>query len=462
MDKLNNLKEDYRINFQFGYLAELEQVYALNTIKLIRYIAGVSDNIYLSDEYIEKAHAAAFVNHVNGTLSHYPVTPRGVNESYAKLGVEASQNCNLAKYNHSNVSMKYAIIDGWMDDSDDKNIQNVGHRRWILSPKMGLVGFGAVTDENTTYSAMYVADKSNSTQQNTEICWPAANMPTSLFDANEPWCISIGDQVSIDDVKVRLIRFSDNRNWYFSRESSDGDFYVSNLDYGQKGCIIFRPAGIEKYDNGETFYVMVSGLPETITYTVEFFDLEGFYAPDRPVLNSVTINSVDKPVVKWSKIKDAESYNLYRKAAGGSWKLIKSEITTNSYTDKSAGKGIKYYYKVSSVNSVDDINYESETSSSISVAIKLSKPTISSAKSIAKKKNKITWKAVSKASGYKVYRRLYGTTKWTLMKDTTNLSYTDTSAKYGKKYQYRVRAYRTLNDNTIYGYYSDIKTIKTK
>lgn len=463
MDRFNNLKDDYRIGFQFGYLSELEETYALNTIKLIRFIAGISDNIYLSDEYIEKAHAAAFVNHANGTLSHYPSMPSGINETYAKLGIQASQDCNLAKYNHPNVSMKYAILDGWMDDSDSTNIQNLGHRRWILSPKLGMVGFGAVTDDKATYSAMYVTDRSSVHQDNKAICWPAENMPTSLFNANQPWCISLGSQVNIDEVKVRLIRFSDNRNWYFSKESSDGDFYISNLDYGQKGCVIFRPAGINKYDDGETFYVMVSGIGEdTISYTVDFFDLEGFYAAGVPTLNSVTINSVDKPVIKWSKIKNALSYNLYRKSKGGSWKLLKSDIDTTSYTDKNAGKGIKYYYKVSSVNIVDGINYESDASNSITVTIKQSKPTITSAKAVSKKKNKLAWKAVSKASGYEVYRRLYGSSKWTLMKDTTDLSYTNSSSKSGKKYQYRVRAYRIVNDNTVYGYYSDIKTIKTK
>ena len=83
-----------------------------------------------------------------------------------------------------------------------------------------------------------------------------------------------------------MIRERDSKIWTFSKYYSDGDFYVNNGGYGEKGCIIFRPSGIDGYEDGDSFYVSVllRDTEETISYNVDFFDLEGYYAPEAPVL----------------------------------------------------------------------------------------------------------------------------------------------------------------------------------
>ncbi|KIR02567.1 hypothetical protein P261_01382 [Lachnospiraceae bacterium TWA4] len=64
---------------------------------------------------------------------------------------------------------------------------------------------------------------------------------------------------------------------------------------------------------------------------------------------SVTTAKAKKGVtVKWSKIKGASGYYVYRKTARGSWKQIK-KITSGStvkYTDTTTKKGTTYYYTV--------------------------------------------------------------------------------------------------------------------
>ena len=37
---------------------------------------------------------------------------------------------------------------------------------------------------------------------------------------------------------MTLTRVNDGRSWSFSKAASDGDFYVDNGWYGQRGCII--------------------------------------------------------------------------------------------------------------------------------------------------------------------------------------------------------------------------------
>lgn len=465
----------YRISPQIsapyaaGALSDEELICALNTVKTIRYMAGVSDDVYLSDEYNSLAQASSLVNYVNNKLSHTPAAPAGMNSALAFAGYEGSSKSNIARTSWQNNTLKWTIIHGWMDDSDQNNLTTLGHRRWILNPSMGMTGFGAVTGSNGTYSAMYATDKSNTYGSSSgAVCWPAANTPVSYFGSDAPWSICLGREISDEDVIVSLIRVGsegrESKIWTFSKYLSDGDFYVNNGSYGEKGCIIFRPSGVGGYEDGDRFYVSVSlsHTGDTFSYTVDFFDLEGYYAPDSPVLSSVKLNSADKPKITWSAVTGADSYKLYRKPRGGSWRLIADVLDECIYEDASAGRGIRYYYKITAAREVSDTIYESDPSSSKYITVPLSRVRITSAKSIARGTNYIKWSSVSKASGYKVYRRTAGSSKWTLVKTTKRLYFKDTKKTSGRKYEYRVRAYRTFNSYTTYGDYSTIKSIKTK
>lgn len=472
---LNGYTIGYRVKPQLaqpyvaGALSDDELICALNTIKTIRYIAGLPDDIYLSDEYNSLAQASSLVNYVNNKLTHTPEAPSGMDSSLADKGIEGSKKSNIARTSWQNNTLKWTIIHGWMDDSDGDNAKVLGHRRWILNPSMGMTGFGSVTGSHGTYNAMYAHDRSNpSASVSGAVCWPATNTPLSYFGSDAPWSISLGREISEEDVIVYLIRMNisgkESKVWTFSKSSSDGDFYVNNGSFGEKGCIIFRPADIGVYEDGDRFYVSVllGDTEETISYTVDFFDLEGYYAPEAPVLSSVKLNSLDKPKIAWSSDDAADSYNLYRKARGGSWKLIADKLDDCIYEDASASKGIRYYYKVTAVKEVNGTSYESDESSSKYITVPLSQARITSVKSTSRGTNYIKWSSVSKASGYKVYRRTAGSSKWTLVKTTRSLYFKDTKKTSGRKYEYKVRAYRTYNSYTTYGDYSTIKSIKTK
>ncbi|MGN1194982.1 MAG: leucine-rich repeat protein, partial [Acutalibacteraceae bacterium] len=61
---------------------------------------------------------------------------------------------------------------------------------------------------------------------------------------------------------------------------------------------------------------------------------------------------------------------------------------------------------------------------------------------------KLTWKAVSKATGYRVYVYNTSTKKYKALKTTTATSYTATKLKSGTKYKFAVKAYTTVNGKT--------------
>ena len=81
----------------------------------------------------------------------------------------------------------------------------------------------------------------------------------------------MGKDVDKSAVKVTLIRQSDQKNGLF-RKKADGYFNVENSNYGQKGCIIFRPENLS-YQPGDTFEVKITGLDQKVSYTVKFFSI---------------------------------------------------------------------------------------------------------------------------------------------------------------------------------------------
>jgi len=238
---------------------------ALNTLNQIRYIAGLSSDVVLNDDYVKQAQGASVVNSVNNELSHNPEKPAGISDEVYRIGAEGASHSNIAMgYNNIDASLVY----GYMEDGDSSNIDRLGHRRWLLNPSMKATGFGYYND----YTAVYAHDNSFGYSPEYGVIWPAQNMPTEYFNEDFPWSISMGYIVS-DSVEVELTRLTDNKTWKFSKSSSDGYFNVDNGGYGKQGCIIFRPDGIQRYAAGEKFRVNITGLSAPLSYEVSFFDL---------------------------------------------------------------------------------------------------------------------------------------------------------------------------------------------
>ena len=92
-------------------------------------------------------------------------------------------------------------------------------------------------------------------------------------------------------------------------------------------------------------------------------------------------------------------------------------------------------------------------------------PSSTKAKACSGKKIKVSWKKVSAASGYEVYRATKQKGKYKKVATLTSkskVSFTDTSLKKGKKYYYKVRAYRLIKGKKVYGPYSAIVSAKAK
>lgn len=93
------------------------------------------------------------------------------------------------------------------------------------------------------------------------------------------------------------------------------------------------------------------------------------------------------------------------------------------------------------------------------------KTSIKALKSAKKKYAKLTWKKVSGAEGYVIeYSRKsnFSGKKSLIIKQGTTLSKTVKKLKSGKKYYFRVRAYKTIGGKKVYTSYSNKKSVKVR
>lgn len=73
---------------------------------------------------------------------------------------------------------------------------------------------------------------------------------------------------------------------------------------------------------------------------------------------------------------------------------------------------------------------------------------------------KLTWAKATGVSGYKVYRAMSKSGKYTRVVRTTSTSYTNKSLTTGSTYYYKVRAYMIYNGQEIMGNYSSVASAK--
>ncbi len=157
-----------------------------------------------------------------------------------------------------------------------------------------------------------------------------------------------------------------------------------------------------------------------------------------PVVTIENVESSGKIRLTWNKVPGAIAYKVYRSTTrGGSYSLMKT-TTGTSYTNTSATAGKTYYYKVKAISANEEAN--SDFSPVKFLTCDLKRPVITLTKTDSGS-IKITWKAVSGAVKYKVYRSLSGEKgTWSLLKTTTGTKLTNTSVEAGTTYYYRVQA----------------------
>lgn len=264
---------------------------ALNLTNFFRYLSYLPSNVVLNKQFNEDAQTAALVNAVNQSMSHYPVQPKGMANKLYKQGYDAAGASNIG-YGYRTIAD--GIQNGYMPDDSNSNRETVGHRRWILSPRLQEVGFGyAEASNGVAHTAMKVVAPNmwnNPEAPYRSILWPSETVfPVDFFGQQDPWSISLNaanyDATKTKDISVTLTRMNDQRKWHFSKqgETNDGYFKIDTENYGNTPfTLIFQPKQTANYQSGERYLVEVSGLytnsgqRTTFQFETVFFEMNNY------------------------------------------------------------------------------------------------------------------------------------------------------------------------------------------
>ena len=172
-------------------------------------------------------------------------------------------------------------------------------------------------------------------------------------------------------------------------------------------------------------------------------------------VSSITakVSGSNKVTVTWKKAKNATSYRVYYKQAGGKWKTL-ANVNDTKYTHTSSKKyplteGKKYVYTVKAYNRYGrkwgsyDRNGKTVTIPAIPGKVNVTKVKANSYQEV-----QVNWSKAKNATSYHVYYKEAGARNWRKI-DSVSGRYTSFKhrssksfpLKPGKKYVYTVKAY---------------------
>lgn len=178
----------------------------------------------------------------------------------------------------------------------------------------------------------------------------------------------------------------------------------------------------------------------------------------KTTISSVKIQSNGLKVT-WKKASGAKGYYVYRKAAGGEYKKVKTTSAV-SWTDTTVKNGILYSYKIIPYGKTSSGKIVKAGQSGVKSNAWIQEPKISSLSS-SKKKLTVKWGKVSKVSGYELYysvNKSFRSAKKVSPKASA-VKKTLTSLQKGKRYYVRMRAYKKISGKTYYSSWSNVKNI---
>lgn len=260
--------------YDFEPTADELQFAALRRLKQYRYLCDVPTDIDLNIEYAVTASAATKLLDMIGHLDHTPAKPPGCPDDLYKRGYEGTSHSNLhqASWNPTCVQ----AVDAFIFDSDESNIDRVGHRRWCLNSTQKAVAFA----QYKNFAAMYALDQGRQAADYDAVMYPSRGyFPISHWQKNAAWSAHLSTRFAViqnqSEVKVNVYPMDAN---FKKGPALELDyFHVDSQGFGHgSSCVIFKPKGAVVAD-GNRYWVEIKGLKEngqdsTLEYLVEFFN----------------------------------------------------------------------------------------------------------------------------------------------------------------------------------------------
>lgn len=179
-------------------------------------------------------------------------------------------------------------------------------------------------------------------------------------------------------------------------------------------------------------------------------------APANLKASSLAYNSIK---LSWSQVAGANGYIVYRyNPAQKTYESIKT-LKTTVFINTGLTTGKFYYFKARAYRTAGGKNIFSTMSGSVNAKPVPAAPGSVSA-AASNTSVKISWSAVSGATGYVVYRYNASNKSYDRVKVTRSTNFVNTSLVSGSTYYYKVCAYRTVGGTAVYGKFSAVVSAK--
>ncbi len=257
----------------------------VNMINFGRYLAGLPRDVTLSATRNSNGQYGSVLLSAS-TFSHTPPKPADMDDSFYAIGYAATSSSNIG----GGYATSWSFQKGCLDDDDAGNITRVGHRRWLLNPRMLYTGIGYAEGYHTTYA---FDSSRTSTVDYDFVAWPSAGVfPVDFASRYTPWSITLNPAKYDWDATrtghtVTMRRVSDGKTWTLDAADTNTSGEYFNADFGGYGvanAFIFRPdPATIAYTPGDQFDITFSGgiyaegtrTPVTVTYRTSFGALTG-------------------------------------------------------------------------------------------------------------------------------------------------------------------------------------------
>ena len=429
---LNDIENDESV-LRFGQVAPNEQ----NVAVFVKYVADggkitVGDVQEMAWEDVTEANFSSG-DILGGTHIEFelPKTVAGKKAAvyYTMDGSEPGPGCDIYNYDKYG-SLRYICIP---QDQETVTI------------KLKVMGYGKLNSNTTTFTYAVVKN------DNPVYVIDFKAEPTSDNKIALTWT-GDGDVTGYD-----ISRYNPaTENFELIYGTEDTGYIDEDVTVGVEYQYVINP--YKQLSSGQRMYgvestVATAVIPEPVT------------APQKPSLNSVAKTGYAGIQVKWSKVEDADGYEVLRTDAKGN-KFTKTFASGATVSWKNTGlkTGTRYTYKVRAYKLNGDEKIYGEYSGVKSAVPALNKPVIKSL-TAGSKSITVKWNKVPGANGYEVYRSTSKNGKYTKVKTVKSggtLSWKNTGLKKGQIYYYKVKAYRIVDKKNVFSGISLSKYTKSK
>lgn len=240
--------------------------------------------------------------------------------------------------------------------------------------------------------------------------------------------------------------------WVSLGTTKNLNYMISSLAAGT--CYYIRVRAIRTLDNGNKYY---SDWSKTLTTCTKPSATANFKVDSR------TTTSLK---LKWDAVSKATSYEVQRKkTVNGELVWVSLGTTTNkNFTISGLSAGTLYYVRVRAIRTLDNGNKYYSDWKNITTCTNPSAVKNLKVDSVQSNSVKLKWDKVSKATNYEVQQKkiVNGKATWVLLDIPSETSYNIKKLSSKTTYNFRVRAFRKLdNGNKYFSEWKEI-TVKTK